>query len=76
MINITNKKIKMSYDLITKLKWACSSNYKATNGYLRIVDYTNIAYVKPHKVIIKNILFLMFNEHKFVYVENLSNKYL
>ncbi|MFA6327526.1 MAG: hypothetical protein WCX15_01440 [Bacilli bacterium] len=41
---------------------------------MRIVDHTNIAYVEPHKVIINNVLFLMFNEHEFVYVENLSNK--
>jgi hypothetical protein len=74
MINITKKEIEMSSDLITKLKWACGSNYKATNGSLRIVDHTNIAYVEPHKVIINNVLFLMFNEHEFVYVENLSNK--
>lgn len=74
MINITKKEIKMSSALITKLKWACGSNYKATNGYLRIVDHTNIAYIEPHKVIINNVLFLMFIEHEFVYVENLSNK--
>jgi hypothetical protein len=70
MINITKKEIEMCFDLVTKLKWACGSNYKATNGCLRIINHTNIAYVEPHKVIINNVLFL----NEFVYVENLSNK--
>lgn len=31
-------------------------------GCLRIIEHTNLAYVEPHRVIIKNKLFLFFNE--------------
>ena len=42
---------------------------------MRIVEKTNLAYVEPHKVIIKDILYLFFNEHEYFYIGNLNNKY-
>lgn len=36
----------MSSDLVTKLKWACGSDYKVAKASLRIVNHTNIAYIK------------------------------
>lgn len=40
-----------------------------------MVEKTNIAYVEPHRVVIKDTLYLFFNEHKYFYIGNLANKY-
>ena len=44
-------------------------------GCLRVIEHTNLAYVEPHRVIIKNNLYLFFNEHEYFYIGNLANKY-
>ena len=41
---------------------------------LRKIDKTNISYIEPHRVIIKNITFLVFNYSNDVYISNLSKK--
>ena len=40
-----------------------------------MVEKTNIAYVEPHRVFIKDKLYLFFNEHEYFYIGNLANKY-
>lgn len=44
------------------------------NGSIRKLEKTNITYIEPHKVIIKNITFLVFNYPNDVYISNLSKK--
>ncbi|MDO4282761.1 MAG: hypothetical protein Q4D02_03915 [Clostridia bacterium] len=44
------------------------------NGSIRKIERTNISYIEPHRVIIKNITFLVFNYSNDVYVSNLSKK--
>lgn len=39
------------------------------------MENTNLAYVEPHQVIIKDKLYLFFNEHDYLYIGNLTNKY-
>ena len=71
------KKINMSDELKTKIEWSCKfskKSYEIIDGYLRIVEHTNLAYVEPHKVIIDNQLYLFFNEQKYFYLGNLNNK--
>ena len=46
--------------------------YEIYEGCLRIVEHTNLAYVKPHKIIIENKLYLFFNDQKHFYVGNLK----
>jgi len=78
MITTIKKEIPIEKELRSKIKWACTfSNCepKIINGNLRIVQKTNLAYVKPHRVIIKNKLYLFFNEHEYFYINNLANKY-
>ena len=78
MINIVKKKINMSDELKAKINWSCKFNkksYQIIEGYLRIVEHTNLAYVEPHRVIIKNNLYLFFNEHDYFYVRDLRTKY-
>ena len=77
MIKIVKKKINMSDELKDKIKWSCKFNnlsYEIIEGYLRIVEHTNLAYVEPHKVIIDNKLYLFFNEQKYFYIGNLKKK--
>ena len=78
MICTVNKKISIEKDLLSKIKWACTfSNCepKIKNGNLRMIEKTNLAYIEPHSVIIKDKLYLFFNEHDFFYLGNLSNKF-
>ena len=44
------------------------------NGSIRKLDKTNLTYVEPHRVIIKNITFLVFNYSNDVYISNLTKK--
>ena len=67
MIRIIEKKINMIDELKTKINWSCkfyNRPYQIIEGYLRIVEHTNLAYVEPHKVIIGDTLYLFFNEQK------------
>ena len=78
MLNIIKKEINMSKELLSKIEWTCKMNKvkpEIINGCLRIVEHTNLAYVEPHKVIIKDKLFLFFNEHDYFYIGSLENKY-
>ncbi len=38
------------------------------------LEKTNLTYIKPHSVIIKNITFLVFNYSNDVYITNLTKK--
>ena len=81
MISIVKKKNKISRDLLSKIEWACRLNaiklehQMILEGCLRVIEHTNLAYVEPHRVIIKNNLYLFFNEHEYFYIGNLANKY-
>ena len=77
MIKIIKKKINIRDELKAKINWSCKFNnrpYQIIEGYLRIVEHTNLAYVEPHKVIIGDTLYLFFNEQKHFYIGNLKNK--
>ena len=59
MISIVKKKNKIREELLSKIEWACSLNsiklehVRVYEGCLRIIEHTNLAYVEPHRVIIK-----------------------
>ena len=77
-IDIVKRKINMTDELRSKIKWACTFNNcvpMIKNGSLKIIEHTNLAYVEPHRVIIKEKLFLFFNNHEYFYIDNLQNKY-
>lgn len=65
MIQIIKKKIIMKEELLYKINWACMMSKvtpKIYEGNLRIIDRTNLAYVEPHRVIIKEKIYLFFND--------------
>lgn len=43
-------------------------------GSIRKIEKTNLSYIEPHKVIVKNITLLVFNYSNDVYISNLSKK--
>ena len=78
MISTIKREIAISKELHSKIEWACTfSNCepKIKNGNLRMVKKTNIAYVEPHTAVIKDKLYLFFNEHEYFCIGNLANKY-
>ena len=44
------------------------------NGSIRKIEKTNLTYIEPHQVIIKDITFLVFNYSNDIYITNLTNK--
>ena len=67
----------MTEELKSRITLACSFNNiepKIMEGNLRIVQRTNLAYVEPHRVIIKDKLSLFFNDVNYFYVGNLAQK--
>ncbi len=78
MLRITRKEINISKELKSKIEWTCKLKQvtpEIINGSLRIVEHTNLAYVEPHRVIIKGKLYLFFNEQNYFYIDSLENKY-
>ena len=75
---ITKKEINISEELKSKIEWTCKLKQvkpEIINGCLRIVEHTDLAYVEPHRVIIKGKLYLFFNEQNYFYIGSLENKY-
>ena len=61
MLHIIKKEINMSKELLSKIEWTCKMKKvkpEIINGTLRIVEHTNLAYVEPHRVIIKDKLYV------------------
>lgn len=77
MINIIKQEIHIDESLKKKLEFICDfCNTTPTfiNGSIRKIDKSNLNFVEPHKVIIKNIIFLVFNYSNDIYIKNLNNK--
>jgi hypothetical protein len=77
MLEIEKKEITIDYELRKRIETICKfNNVNPTieNGVIRKLGKTNIFYIEPHKIIIKNKLFLTFNNHEFIYLGNLENR--
>lgn len=77
MVNVIKKELAIEEELKKNIKFICgfcNTTPKFINGSIRIIDKTNLTYIEPHRVIIKDILFLFFNYTNEIYKENLSNK--
>ncbi len=76
MVNIIKEEISLE-ELLKKLEFICDfAKVKPTfiNGSIRKIDKTNLTYIEPHRIIINNITFLIFNYSNEIFIENLSNK--
>ena len=65
------KSLKQRLDFICRF---CKTKPTFINGNIIKIDKTNLAYVEPHRIIIKGITFLAFNYSNEIFIENLSNK--
>ena len=77
MISIKTSKLEIDDNLRKKIEIICSFNNlkpKFINGTIRNIDKTNLSYIEPHRVIINNIVVLLFNYSRIIYINNLSNK--
>ena len=76
-MNIIKEELQFEESLKQRLEFICEfSKVKPTfiNGSIRKIEKTNLSYIEPHRVIIKNVTFLVFNYSKDVYISNLVNK--
>ena len=73
MVKIIKQELEFVECLKQRLEFICEFS-KVTptfiNGSIRKLEKTNLTYIEPHRVIIKNITFLVFNYSKDVYISN------
>ena len=77
MVNIIKEEITLEESLKKKLEFICDFDKvepTIINGSIRKIDKTNLTYIEPHRIIINNITFLIFNYSNEIFIENLSNK--
>lgn len=76
-MKIIKEELQFDETLIQRLKFICEFS-KVTltfiNGSIRKLEKTNLTYIEPHRVIIKNVTFLVFNYSNDVYISNLVKK--
>ena len=76
-MQIIKEELKFEKSLKQRLKFICEFSKVSPifiNGSIRKIENTNLSYVEPHRVIIKNTTFLVFNYSNDVYISNLSKK--
>ena len=77
MLTIETKEIEISEKIKRKVEMVCRfTNTTATyeNGKIKSIKETNIAYVRPHVITIKNNKYLMFEETDYVFVNGYEKK--
>ena len=76
MVNIIKQEIEIEEALKNKIEFICSFCYTTPtiiNGSIRTIEHTYLTYVEPHRIIIKDKMFLAFNYETNIYIENLTN---
>ena len=76
-MNIIKEELQFEESLKQRLEFICEfSKVSPTfiNGSIRKIEKTNISYIEPHRVIVKDTTFLVFNYSNDVYISNLVNK--
>ena len=77
MIKVIKEEIEIEESLKQRILIICdfcNTTPTIINGSIRKVDKTNLSYIEPHKIIIKNNVFLAFNYSNEIYINNLSRK--
>ena len=76
-MQIIKQELQFEESLKQRLEFICEFS-KVTptfiNGSIRKLEKTNLTYIEPHRVIIKNVTFLVFNYSNDVYISNLTQK--
>ena len=77
MENVIEQEVRMEEHLRKRLEYICEfCRVKPIiiNGNLRMIDKINLTYLEPHRIIINDITFLVFNYSNDIFIENLNNK--
>ena len=77
MVNIIKEELHIEESLRKKLELICGfakTTPTIINGNIRKIDKTNLTYIEPHRIYIKNNLYLAFNYSSDIYVNNLGKK--
>jgi hypothetical protein len=77
MLNIVTKEVPIEKELQTRIKFICefcNGSPTIINSSIRSIEKTNINYIEPNKIIIKDTTFLAFNHSKDIFIENLQKK--
>ena len=77
MVNVIKQEVRMEESLRKRLEFICEfCRVKPIiiNGNLRTIDKTNLTYLEPHRIIINDITFLVFNYSSDIYANNLGKK--
>ena len=76
-MNIIKAELQFEESLKQRLEFICEFS-KVTptfiNGSIRKIENTNLSYIEPHRVVIKDTTFLVFNYSNDVYISNLTEK--
>ena len=76
-MNIIKQELQFEESLKQRLEFICEFA-KVTptfvNGSIRKIENTNLSYIEPHRIIVKDTTFLFFNYSNDVYISNLSKK--
>ena len=76
-LKIIKQELQFDESLKQRLEFICEFA-KVTptfiNGSIKKIDKTNLSYIEPHRIIIKNITLLVFNYSNDVYISNLTKK--
>ncbi|MDD6878612.1 MAG: hypothetical protein PUD59_00050 [bacterium] len=81
MTKIIKQEIEVEVNKIKKKKieFICefaNVKYKLINSSIRTIENTNLSYIEPHKLIVKNKTILIFNYETTSFIENLKQKIL
>ena len=77
MVNIIKEELPIEQELKKKIEFICEFAKRTPtiiNGNIRKIDKTNLTYIEPNRIIIKDTTFLIFNYSNEIFIENLSNK--
>ena len=77
MVNIIKEELPIEQELKKKIEFICEfakTTPTIINGNIRKIDKTNLTYIEPNRIIIKDTTFLIFNYSNEIFIENLSNK--
>ncbi|MDY3948547.1 MAG: hypothetical protein SOZ04_04285 [Bacilli bacterium] len=77
MIKIITQELKIESNLKQRLEFIwefCHIKPTIINGSIRKIDKTNLSYIEPHKIIVKDTTFLVFNYSTDIYVGSLNKK--
>ena len=76
-MTIETKELVISEELKRKVEMICRFayvDYSITNGNIKSIKNTNIAYAKPHIVRINNINYLLFDNSDYIFINGYDEK--